>query len=168
MSTPLKKVVDDQLAASGMAAEQLDDDDAQYVAAGVRTVLSNLKARRVWENHIGPILTHKQAVDVTGWSKQALSQAVRESRVLRLKAADGTVGYWSGGLTDTAPHVPIRGIKEVLKAWAPADVQSWTFASWMSSRQPELSGRTPRQALLDGDTVEVVRLARQASDRLAS
>ena len=45
MSTPLKKVVDDQLTASGMAAEQLDDVDATYVAAGVKNVLSNLKAR---------------------------------------------------------------------------------------------------------------------------
>ncbi len=168
MSTPLKKVVDDQLTASGMAAEQLDDVDAKYVAAGVKNVLSNLKARRAWENHIGAILTHKQAVDATGWTKQALSQAVRDSRVLRLEAADGTIGYWSGGLTDTAPHVPILGIKDVLKAWAHADVQSWTIASWMSSPQPELDDRTPRQALLDGDTADVVTLARQAAERLAS
>ncbi|GAA4479686.1 hypothetical protein GCM10023094_25210 [Rhodococcus olei] len=168
MSTPLKKVVDDQLAASGMAAEQLDDVDAKYVAAGVKNVLSNLKARRAWENHIGAILTHKQAVDATGWSKQALSQAVRDNRVLRLTAADGSIGYWSGGLTDTTPHIPIPGIKEVLKAWAHADVQSWTIASWMSSRQPELGDRTPRQALLDGDTTDVVTLARRAAERLAS
>ncbi|MFC9358819.1 hypothetical protein ACFTZB_19890 [Rhodococcus sp. NPDC057014] len=168
MSTPLKKVVDDQLTASGMAAEQLDDVDAKYVAAGVKNVLSNLKARRAWENHIGAILTHKQAVDATGWTKQALSQAVRDSRVLRLEAADGTIGYWSGGLTDTAPHVPIRGIKDALKAWASADVQSWTIASWLSSPQPELDDRTPRQALLDGDTADVVKLARQAAERLAS
>ena len=123
MSTPLKKVVDDQLTASGMAAEQLDDVDAKYVAAGVKNVLSNLKARRAWENHIGAILTHKQAVDATGWTKQALSQAVKDTRVLRLEAADGTIGYWSGGLTDTAPHVPIRGIKDVLKVWAHADAR---------------------------------------------
>ncbi|WAM19059.1 hypothetical protein [Rhodococcus sp. JS3073] len=121
MSTSLKKVVDDQLTASGMAAEQLDDVDAKYVAAGVKNVLSNLKARRACENHIGAILTHKQAVDATDWTKQALSQAVRDSRVLRLEAADWTIGYWSGGLTDTAPHVPIVGIKDVLKAWASAD-----------------------------------------------
>ena len=168
MTTALQKVVDDQLAASGMAGEQLDDVAAKYVAAGVKNVLSNLKARRAWENHIGAILTHKQAVDATGWTKQALSQAVKDHRVLRLKAADGTIGYWSGGLTDTAPHTPILGIKDVLKAWTHADVEAWTIASWMSTPQPELDDRTPRQALLDGDTAAVVKLARQASDRLAS
>lgn len=168
MSTPLKKVVDDQLDASGMAGEPLDAADAKYVAAGVKTVLSNLRARRAWENHIGAILTHKQALEVTGWSKQALSQAVRDRRVLQLKAADGAVGYWSGGLTDTAPHTPILGIKNVLSAWAHADVEGWTIASWMSSPQPELGGRTPRQALLDGDAPAVTTLAQQASARLAS
>ncbi|MDV6293986.1 hypothetical protein [Rhodococcus aetherivorans] len=50
MSTPLKKVVDDQLDASGMAAEELSDDDARYVADGVRRMLSSLKARRAWES----------------------------------------------------------------------------------------------------------------------
>lgn len=169
MSTPLKKVVDDQLDASGMAAEQLNDDDAQYVAERVRSVLSSLRARRAWERHIGPILTHKQTLDVTGWSKQALSQAVRDARVLRLSAEDGTAGYWSGGFTETAlGYRPIAGIKNVLGAWGHADVEPWTIASWMSSTQPELGGRTPRRALLDGDAAEVEKLARQASARLAS
>ncbi|ABG94448.1 hypothetical protein RHA1_ro02643 [Rhodococcus jostii RHA1] len=62
----------------------------------------------------------------------------------------------------------IRGIKDVLKVWAHADVQSWTIASWLSSPQTELDDRTPRQALLDGDTADVVTLARQAAERLAS
>lgn len=168
MSTPLKKVVDDQLDASGMAAEQLSIDDARYVAEGVKNVLSNLKARRTWEKHIGPILTHKQTLDLTGWTKQALSQAVKDKRVLRLTANDRSVGYWSGGFTDTAPYRPILGIKNVLGAWAHSGVEAWTIASWMSSAQPELDGRTPRQALLDGDTADVETLAREASGRLAS
>ncbi|MFZ2529330.1 MAG: hypothetical protein WAX14_17020 [Rhodococcus sp. (in: high G+C Gram-positive bacteria)] len=168
MSIPLKKIVDDQLDASGMAGEPLDAADARYVAAGVKAVLSNLRARRAWENHIGAILTHKQALEVTGWSKQALSQAVRDRRVLQLKAADGGVGYWSGGLTDAAPHTPILGIKNVLGGWAHADVEGWTIASWMSSPQPELGGRTPRRALLDGDVPAVTTLAQQASARVTS
>lgn len=139
------------------------------MADRVRSVLSSLEARRAWAKHIGPILTHKQTLEVTGWSKQALSQAVRENRVLRLVAEDGTAGYWSGGFTEAAAgYRPISGIKNVLGAWAHAGVGPWTIASWMSSAQPELGGRTPRQALLDGDTTDVEKLARQASQRLAS
>ncbi|WP_072691694.1 hypothetical protein [Rhodococcus marinonascens] len=168
MSTPLKKVVDDQLEASGMAAERLDAADAQYIKAGVEKVLSNLKARRAWEDHIGPVLTHSQILEIAEWSKQALSQAVQARRVLRLHAEDGSVGYWSGGLTDTAPHRPLLGLKETLTAWGAADVEEWTVVSWLSTKQPELDGRTPRQALIDGDWTEVVTLARQAAGRLAS
>ena len=169
MSTPLKKVVDDQLDASGMAAEQLNDDEARYVADRVRSVLSSLKARRAWEKHIGPILTHRQTLEVTGWSKQALSQAVKDKRVLRLSAEDGSSGYWSDGFTETdLGYRPITGIKDVLAVWAASDVSPWTIASWMSSTQPELGGRAPRQALLDGDITDVENLARQASERLAS
>ncbi len=167
MSTPLKKVIDDQLAASGMAAEQLDPADASYVAAGVKSVLSNLEMRRTWQNHIGPIMTCKQTLDATGWSDQALRQAVRDNRVLRLDVSDGSVGYWAGGLTTTAPHHPIRGIEDVLRSWADSGVETWTVASWMSSAQPELGGRTPRQALVDGDVANVSILARQAAGRLA-
>ncbi|TXG89615.1 hypothetical protein DW322_04475 [Rhodococcus rhodnii] len=168
MGTPLKKVVDDQLEASGMAEERLDAEDVRYLQAGVAKVLSNLRARRVWENHIGPVLTHRQMLDVTGWSKQALSQAVQAHRVLRLVAEDGTVGYWSGGLTDTPPHRPIPGLKETLTAWAAADVEGWTVASWLTTEQPELDGRTPRQALIDGDDNDVVALAHRAAQRLVS
>lgn len=168
MSTPLRKVVDDQLAASGMAGEPLDDDAARYVAKGVADVLSSLQARRTWEKHLGQLLTHKQMLEVTGWTKQNLSQAVRDHRVLRLEAPDGTSGYWSSGLTETEPHRPIPGLKEVLRVWAAADISSWTVASWLSSRQPELDRRTPRQALIDGGSRDVAVLARQASQRLAS
>ncbi|MFF1946385.1 hypothetical protein ACFVWF_30115 [Rhodococcus qingshengii] len=168
MTTPLKKAVDDQLDALGIAAEQLEADEVTFLAESLTNLVATLHARRAWEDHIGAILTHKRMLDVTTWSKQALSQAVKDCRVLRLSAADGTTGYWSGGLTDTAPHVPIAGVKDVFKAWASADVQSWTIASWMSSEQAELNGRTPRQALLDGDYPLVVKLARRAAERLAA
>lgn len=168
MSTPLKRVVDDLLEASGMAAELLDDADAAYVRAGVDRVLSSLKARRAWENHIGLVLTHRQILDITEWSKQALSQAVHAGRVLRLHAEDGTVGCWSAGLTETSPHRPLPGLEETLTAWASATVDPWTVASWFSTEQPELDDRTPRKALVEGDIDAVVMLARQAAARLAA
>lgn len=169
MSTPLKKIVDAELNASGMASEQLNHEDAEYVAGKMKGVLSSLKARRVWEKRIGAILTHQQTVELVGWTKQALSQAVRDGRVLRLKSSDGsTLGYWSEGFTDDAPHRPIRGIGEVVKAWAAADVDTWMISSWMSSSQVELGGRTPRQTLIDGETDLVVQAAQQAAWRIAS
>ncbi|SDD42129.1 hypothetical protein [Rhodococcus tukisamuensis] len=168
MSSPLTDVMAAEIAASGIDETELNQADVQYVEHRIRDVLSGLKARRVWENHIGPILTHKQTLEVTGWTKQALSQAVRDRRVLRLEAEDGTAGYSVTGFDDAAPAKPIPGIKEVLRAWSHADPQGWTVASWLMTEQPELGGRTPRESLLGGDATAVVALARQAADRLAA
>jgi hypothetical protein len=59
-----------------------------------------------------------------------------------------------------------RGVESAFD-WAHAEVDPWTIASWMLNTQPDVGGRTPRQALLDGDAAEVETLARQASERLA-
>ena len=60
MSTPLQDLVAAELAASGLDGTELNPSDVAYVENGIRSVLSGLKARRTWENHIGAILTHKQ------------------------------------------------------------------------------------------------------------
>ncbi|RZL85070.1 MAG: hypothetical protein EOP32_01020 [Rhodococcus sp. (in: high G+C Gram-positive bacteria)] len=146
MSTPLRDIVAAELAASGLDQTELNPGDAAYVENGIRGVLSGLKARRAWENHIGAILTHKQVLEVTGWTKQALSQ----------------------GFDGAAPARPILGVKDVLRVWADADGTGWMAASWMMTEQPELGGRTPRQALLDGDGPSVVDLAHAATGRLAA
>ena len=107
-------------------------------------------------------------LEVTGWTKQALSQAVREHRVLRVEADNGSTGYATAGLDDAAPARPLHGIKQVLRVWTGADEHGWTTASWLTTEQPELGGRTPHQVLLDGDLPAVVDLARQATARLAA
>ncbi len=168
MSTPLQDLVAAELAASGLGHTELNPSDVAFVENGIRNVLSGLKARRAWENHIGAILTHKQVLDVTGWTKQALSQAVREYRVLRLVAADGSAGYSVTGFDHGTPARPILGIKDVLRAWAGADAGGWMAASWLMTEQPELGGRTARQALLDGDGPSVADLARAATEQLAA
>ncbi|WP_338891927.1 hypothetical protein [Rhodococcus sovatensis] len=69
---------------------------------------------------------------------------------------------------DNMPARPILGIKDVLRVWARADVGGWMVASWLMTEQPELGGRTPRQALLDGDGPSVADLARAATEQLAA
>ena len=100
--------------------------------------------------------------------QQALSQAVREHRVLRVEAEDGSTGYVVAGLDGASPARPLVGIKEVLRVWAAADEHGMDDRLLAQHRALELGGRTPRQALLDGDLPAVVDLARQATARLAA
>ena len=86
--------------------------------------------------------------------------------MLQTEAANGAPGFWLQGLSDSEPHRPLRGLKDVLRIGSAAGVLSWTTASWLSSPQSELAGRTPREALVDGDDREVAMLAQHAAMRL--
>ena len=145
-----------------------DERDLAYARAGLDGIVKGLKARRAWSEHVGEILTPREALDVAGWTRAALSKAVREHRVLRLTGGNGKYGYAAAGFTDDRPAKPILGIQEVLRVWAAADPRGWSTVAWLTTEQPELGGRTPRLSLLDGDVPTVVRAAQAAVSRLAA
>lgn len=165
---PMEKLIDDIVDASGLDADTVGDTDRDFVEAGLKDLVAGLRARRAWEDHIGAILTHSQTLELTGWTKQALSQAVRDNRALRLRGSNGGHGYAAAVFNEDRPARPILGIKDVLRVWAAADPRGWMAASWLGTSQPELGGRTPREALLDGDVPAVIELAHQATERLAA
>jgi hypothetical protein len=165
--TALGKVLDEELAAQGIDATELNAHDYEYATAALRSFVCRLKTRRTWEGHVGALLGHGQVLDLTGWSRQALSQAVRDHRVLRLEGGSGH-GYLLAGFDDQVPARPLPELKEVLKSWAGVDPRGWATASWLLSPQPELGGKTPRDALAAGMSDEVGVLARQAAARLAA
>ena len=165
--TPLPALLDRELAKQGVDVSELGENDLEFAAAAIRSLVTRLKTRTTWESHVGALLTHSQVLDLTGWSKQALSQAVGDDRVLRLES-DGNHAYLLAGFDDQSPARPLRGIKKALKAWAAVDPRGWTAASWLMSPQPELGGRTPRDALLAGMSDEVAVLAERAAARLAA
>jgi hypothetical protein len=165
--TPLPALLDQELAKQGVDVSELGENDLEFAAAAIRSLVTRLKARTTWESYVGGLLTHSQALDLTGWSKQALSQAVGDHRVLRLESDDNHA-YLLAGFDDQSPARPLRGIKKALTAWAAVDPRGWTAASWLMSPQPELGGQNPRDALLAGASEEVAILAERAAARLAA
>jgi hypothetical protein len=165
--TPLPALLDQELAKQGVDVSELGENDLEFAAAAIRSLVTRLKTRTTWESHVGGLLTHSQALDLTGWSKQALSQAVGDHRVLRLESDDNHA-YLLAGFDDQSPARPLRGIKKALTAWAAVDPRGWTAASWLMSPQPELGGQNPRDALLAGASEEVAILAERAAARLAA
>src|SRR5215208_7312242 len=125
--TTLPALLDKELAKQGVDVNELDKNDLDFAAAGIRSLVTRLKTRTTWESHVGALLTHSQVLDLTGWSKQALSQAVRDHRVLRLES-DGNHAYLLGGFDDQSPARPLPGIKKALNAWADVDPRGWTVA----------------------------------------
>lgn len=163
----LAQVLDDELAAQGLETADLNSGDVEYAAAAIRSLVCRLKTRRSWEAHLGALLSHRQVLDLTGWTKQALSQAVRNHRVLRLDGAGGTT-YLLAGFDSQAPARPLPGLREALSPWAAVDPHGWAAASWLASPQPELGGRTPLEFLAAGEGADVAVAAQQAAARLAA
>lgn len=167
----LAAVLDRELRAQGVAAEDLGEGDVAYADSYVRGLAARLGARRRWEQHVGELLNHKQVLALTGWTKQALSQAVREHRIVKL-TADGGAGVYPLCVFDGQhPARPVAGTREVFSDWAEADPAGWAAVSWFVSAQVELNGATPRDVLCQEGRAAapaLARLARQAAHRLAA
>ena len=143
----------------------MDSIDFEYAESAIRSLVARLKTGAEWEDHIGSRIGHADVLKLTGWSKQALSQAVRGHRVL---AGDRRrLHLLLAGFDDQSPARPLAGIKDALQPWASVDPRGWAAASWLMSRQPELGGQTPRDALVAGHQEEVAALADQAAARHA-
>ena len=117
-----------------------------------------------WEEQLGGLASHAQVLTLTGWTKQALSQAVADHRVLKLTAERGHPAYLLAGFDDDHPARPLPGLAAALLPWAGIDPAGWAAASWFTSPQVELAGQTPREALLTGEPEPglLARLAGQA------
>ena len=94
---PLTQVLDHELAAQGI--DDVDSIDFEYAESAIRSLVARLKTGAEWEDHIGARIGHADVLKLTGWSKQALSQAVRGHRVLRLETDDGYT-YLLAGFDD--------------------------------------------------------------------
>lgn len=170
MTSAISKLLETELEAQGVDVTTLDE--AQYAPA-IRSFASRLSTQvtvaQTWADHLGELADHQQVLGLTGWTKQALYEAVKAHRVLRLQDDGKHFAYLMAGFDGNHPAKPLPGLKEALKPWAEVDPRGWVAASWFMSPQAELGGRTPRDALLDGAAREAVAvLAEQAVARLAA
>lgn len=83
-------------------------------------------------------------------SKQALASRRQSGAVLAAKTADGTLAYpafqfdVAGRRVDPTLAPVIRELREV---------DGWTTALWLVTANPDLDGRSPREALTDPEAV---------------
>lgn len=165
------RALDEALAAAGVRVDELAPADLDFADGVVRSLAARLGARRRWEGQLGELLTHAQVLALTGWSKQALSAAVADHRVLKLVGEHSTASYLLAGYDDGHPARPLPGLAPVLTVWAPVDPRGWATGSWLTSPQIELGGRSPCKVLaVDGlHAVPLLQtLAEQATTRLAA
>lgn len=98
-----------------------------------------------------------------GVSKQAVNDRVRRHRLLALRTGSGRLVY---PVAQFDGERVVAGLSDVLDVLVPDDTEAWMVASWLTTPDPELAGRTPLEALRAGERTEVVRAARELSSAL--
>jgi hypothetical protein len=93
--------------------------------------------------------------------------AYRRGDVLCMTTSDGHRLYPSFQF-DGPDGTPLPDLASVLAVLDPRRADVWGDAIWVRGPHPELGNRSPAQALRDGETDDVIALARQAGALLAS
>ncbi len=121
-------------------------------------------AASVWARHLGGLLDSEQTRDLLGVkSRQAVHDLVRRGRLLRVEDSAGRSLYPANQFD--AHGRPFALVAELIETFRPAGVSPWTIASFLSSPQRELDGRTPQRWLLAGGEEHAVR---ESAGRIAA
>jgi len=115
---------------------------------------------QAWAEQLGAAYTARQVAQLLGVTQQAVGQ---RRGLLRLKQRNGHVVY---PVVQFDGDAPLQGIDEVVATLDPTVADHWTIASWLTGPNPDLGGRTPAQALRDGDRDRVLVLARRFANAL--
>lgn len=130
-------------------------------------------AGQAWDEHAGPFYdTDGARTALGGVTKQAVSQRVREGRLLGLRlAADAT-----GRDRLVYPAWQFRGpvLRHLPRVLSTAgydperDTTGWTIAAWLTSPAPELDGLAPVAALEAGQLAATLAVAAEVRAMLGT
>ncbi len=124
-------------------------------------------AGEAWERAIGDLLTSAEArILLGGVSREALRKRVMSGSVIALRDDAGAVRYprWQ---FDPVSGSVFPAVKRLNEIFAQADLDDWTLASFATTPQPELDGRTPVAALSDEDPAPLLDSAHRAAAELS-
>ncbi len=124
-------------------------------------------AGRLWSDQLGPFYDANGVRELLGGvTRQAVADRARRGVLLALRTGTDQVVYPAFQFD---PHGrALAGLPEVLAVFDLDEVVRWTVASWLTSPDPDLAGRTPIAALHDGDLDQVLAAAHDVAAGLAA
>ncbi|MDA3040613.1 MAG: hypothetical protein O3C27_14000 [Actinomycetota bacterium] len=115
-------------------------------------------AGTLWNDAAGPFFDSDGVRALLGdITRQAVSDRVRRHRLLGLRTGSGRLVYPAFQFDG---RQVLRGLPEALTVIAPDDVEGWYVASWFTTTDPGLGGRSPIDALRHGDLPPVLLAVR--------
>jgi hypothetical protein len=120
-----------------------------------------------WERALGELLTSAEArILLGGVSREALRKRVASGSMIALRDDAGSTRYprWQ---FDASGGSVFAAIKPLTQIYAAAGLDSWTFAAFATTPQPELDDRTPVEAFSDEEPDLLLEVARRAAAELS-
>jgi hypothetical protein len=123
-------------------------------------------AGQAWENELGPLLASAQVRELLDdVSRQRVDELLRARRLIGLRDRAGRRQFPAFQFHDGRP---IEALIAAYWTLVDAPVGEWSAASWCTSPDEALGGRSPAQWARDGrDPEQLARVARQDAARLA-
>jgi hypothetical protein len=164
MTTAIDRAVD-AFRATLLEQHALVGADAGDAAEVGRRAALLVGGATAWREHLGELLDLRQVIDVLGvTTRQAVYDLVARHRLLGLPRQGGGMAFPAFQFNADSGR-PYDVMPSVLCQFAAAEVDPYTVATWLATRQEDLDGRSPASLFADPAAAEQIRAA---SKRAAS
>lgn len=122
----------------------------------------------LWREHLGDLLDVRAVMSMLKvTTRQAVYDLVTRRRLLALPRRGGSM-LFPAFQFDSATGRPHPVVADVVNAFAAAQVDPYTVATWLATPQDELDGRSPVALLADSSSTPlIVAAAERAAARLS-
>lgn len=146
--------------------EQIDQvKDTERFAR--ETASKVIDASKTWQEHLGPFYDAQSVCRLLAKGGKPLTrQAVsKRKNLLALTTGSMRVVYPTFQFRD---RIVAPGLDKVLKELPESLLSRWTLASWLVSKEMDLDGAKPIEALYQGEVEKVVAIARYWAHRITT
>ncbi|GAA5227005.1 hypothetical protein [Paeniglutamicibacter antarcticus] len=149
-----------------VASNEVTDFSGESERATINAMADAVLAANRINDRLGAFYTTDRVRKVLGGiSRQAVSERVKNDRLLRVTTADGVILFPRFQFANGAV---LPGLQKLLKILLGAGADGWTVAYWLTARLAQLGESTALDVLASGDSDRIADLQRLATDDAAS
>lgn len=149
-----------------LASNEVTDFSGESERVTVNAMADAVLAANRVNDRLGSFYTTDRVRKVLGGiSRQAVSERVKNHRLLRVTSADGVLLFPAFQFSN---EKMLSGLQKLLKVLLGSGVDGWTVAYWLTARLGQLGEVTALEILASGDSDRIAELQRLAAGDAAS
>lgn len=144
-----------------IARGEIQDYSAKAQEAALHAAITAIQKAQDFTDRVGPFYSTDRVRQILGTkqpvSRQAISDRVKNHRLLRVQTADGKHLFPAFQFGRQAVD---RRLIKVMQPLLDAGVDEWTVVYWLTTPLPQFGGQTPLTLATSGAEDEVALMAR--------